>query len=178
MQPALTRLLLSLLIAALLAGCATDNEPAMDIWTAAATGNVEVIREHISYGTDVNERDPLGGSTPLIVAALVGQTEVARVLVEHGTNLDATNNDGSTALLTAAFFCRVDTVKYLLGQGARTDIRNNFGSTPLESVSSEWSAELEELYVRFDDLLKLNLDLDYIRTTRPLIADLIRQHAD
>ena len=44
--------------------------PNVDIWTAAAQGNLEAIKQHVSAGTDLNAKEPGGGSTPLIMAAL------------------------------------------------------------------------------------------------------------
>ena len=78
------------------------DAPTVDIWTAAAQGNLEAIKRHVSAGTDLNAKEPTGGSTPLIVAALFGQTEAAGLLIEKGANVNVKNNEGSTALHTAA----------------------------------------------------------------------------
>jgi len=159
----------------LIAGCSGDR-PDTDIWTAAATGNLAVLQQHVDYGTDVDEREQLGGSTALIVAALVGQADAARFLVDHGAEIDAINNDGSTALHTAAFFAHPDIVRLLLENGAATDIRNQSGATPLDAVAGPWSPELEQLYEMLGGALQLQLDLDRIRQTRPQVAELIRSH--
>ena len=62
----------------------------------------------------MNIKEPMGGSTPLISASLFGKTEIAKLLINAGANLDIQNNDGSTALITASFFCRLEIVKMLL----------------------------------------------------------------
>ena len=92
----------------------TAAVPSVDIWTAAATGNLDAIKQHVSAGTDLNAKEPTNGSTPLIVAAVYGQTEAARLLIEKGARVNARDNKGSTALLTAAFFGHTETVKLLL----------------------------------------------------------------
>jgi ankyrin repeat protein len=67
----------------------------IDIWTAAAQGNIETIKQHVSAGTDLNAKEPAGsGSTPLILAAVYGQTEAARLLIENGANPNAQNKKG------------------------------------------------------------------------------------
>lgn len=159
----------------ILSGCAQQG-PSVDIWTAAAAGDAAAIQQHIDYGTDLDEREQLGGSTPLIIAALYGRPDVARLLVENGASLDATNKDGSTALITAAFFCRTETVAYLLDQGASLEIRNTSGSTALDAVAGEWSPELEGFYTMLGDALQLDLDLARIQAARPQVAELIRSH--
>ncbi len=75
----------------------------MDLWTAAGTGNIEAIRQHVATGTDLNAKEPAGGSTPLLVAALYGQTEAARLLIEKGAKLEAKNNDGATPLTAGSW---------------------------------------------------------------------------
>ncbi len=169
-------LLLPLIAVFILIGCG-KKMPAVDIWTAAGSGNIDAIKQHIALGADIDAKDPAGGSSPLIVAALFGETGTASFLIENGASLAVKNNDGSTPLHVAAFFCHPQTVEMLLEQGADLDVRNNFGHTPLETVSGEWSEKLERIYELFSGLLKLELDMEQIKTMRPKIAELIRKHA-
>lgn len=143
---------------------------------AALAGNLDAIRRHIEAGADLNAREPAGGSSPLIIAATFGHTEVAEALIAAGADLDQTNNDGSTALLTAAFLCRTEIVAALLEAGADKSIRSRDGSTALEVVS----APFEDVRQAYDYLgvvlgpLGLELDYERIRTTRPMIAEMLR----
>ena len=52
--------------------------PTVDIHTAVVSDNREAIQQHIKAGTNINEKDPYGGSSPLISAALFGKTEIAK----------------------------------------------------------------------------------------------------
>ena len=152
------------------------NPPDIDIHTATVMGNLEVIRQHIKAGTDLNLKEPAGGSTPLITAAVFGKTKIALALIEAGADLDLKNNDGSTALHSAAFFCRTEIVKALLEKGADKNIRNNYGSTPLETVTASFS-DVKGIYDQISrDLGPLGFKLDYIQLekTRPVIADMLR----
>src|SRR5690606_36338394 len=78
--------------------------PDTDIHTAVLTGDQAALRQHIAAGTDLNTKDPFGGSSPLISAAVFGKTEEAKILIDAGADINFQNNDGSTALHTAAFF--------------------------------------------------------------------------
>ena len=149
--------------------------PNVDIWTAAAQGNLEAIKQHVSAGADLNAKEPTWGSTPLIVAALFGQTEATRLLIENGANLNTPNNDGATALHVAAFFCRTRTLKLLLSKGADVDAKNIRAETPLDTVAGEWSQDLEGIYKWIAELLQLQLDLERIKAARPTIAALLRK---
>ena len=154
----------------------TQTPPSVGLHQAALEGNLEAIRQHIEAGADLNEKDPLGGSSPLIVAATFGQTDVARALIEAGADVDQKNNDGSTALLTAALFCHTEIVEALLDKGADKSIRNNAGSTALEVVTVPFDA-IRGIYDYFGAVLKpygLELDYERIEMTRPKIAEILR----
>ena len=143
---------------------------------AAVQGNVAVVRKHIEAGADLDEKEPTGGSSPLITAIVFGKTEVAKVLIEAGANINFKNNEGSTPLHTAAFFCRIDIVKLLLEKDTDKTIRNNYGHTAYESVSGPFN-EVRGIYTFFAQELGplgLQLDLVQIETLRPKIADMLR----
>ena len=118
----------------------TVQPPAMDIHTAVIAGNIEAVQQHIDAGTDINQKDAMSSSTPLISAASFGKIKVAKALINAGADLTSKNNDGSTALHTAAFFCRVEIVQLLMDANVDKTIRNNFGTPARESVRGRVSA--------------------------------------
>jgi hypothetical protein len=159
-----------------LPGLGQDSQPPeTNIHLASLTGNVEAIGHHIKAGSDLNAQNEYG-STPLIVAATFGKTDVARALIEAGADLDLTNNDGATALHTAAFFCHTEIVKALLDKGARMDIKDGAGNTPLESVAAPFE-DVRGIYdfigLTFGEM-GLVLDYEHIEATRPKIAEMMR----
>ena len=101
-------------------------KPKIDLHTAVLKNDVKSVKEHIAAKSDLNIKEAMGGSTPLISAALFGKTEIAKLLINAGANLNIQNNDGSTALITAAFFCRPEIVKMLLVKKANKTIKNNY----------------------------------------------------
>ncbi len=146
--------------------------PQVDIHTAVVTGNLDALKQHIQAGTNINERDPFGGSSPLISAAVFGKPDAAKVLIDAGADLNFQNNDGSTALHTAAFFCHPDIVKMLLDKGADKTIKNKYGATPYESVAGPFN-DVKGAYDMMGKVLGpmgLKLDYAYIEKTRPQIA--------
>lgn len=150
--------------------------PAVDIHTAVVSDNKEAVKQHIAAGTNINEKDPFGGSSPLISAALFGKTEIAKILIDAGADINFQNNEGSTALHTAAFFCRPEIVNMLLDKKADKTIKNKYDSTPYESVAGPY-ADLKPTYEMLEKMLSpmgLTLDYTYIEKTRPEIAKMLK----
>lgn len=150
--------------------------PEVDIHTAVLTGNQEALRQHISADTDINEKDPFGGSSPLITAALFDKGEEAKILLEGGADINFQNNDGATALHVASFFCRPGIVRLLLEKGADKTIKNRFGATPYQGVAGPFS-DVKNTYDMLGKALQpmgLELDYAYLEKTRPAIAEMLK----
>jgi ankyrin repeat protein len=153
----------------------TVETPDMDIFTAALLGNLKAINNHIKAGTDLNQKDEYG-STPLIIAATFGKTDVAIALIDAGADLNLKSDEGSTPLHTAAFFCRKEITNALLEKGADKTLKNAYGSTPYESVTAPYEA-VKPIYDQIaKDLgpLGLKLDYDQIQKNRLMIAEMLK----
>jgi ankyrin repeat protein len=150
--------------------------PKVDIHTAVVTGNMEALKQHIAAGANLDQKDPIGGSSPLISACLFGKTDMAKALIDAGANINFQNNDGSTPLHTAAFFCRPEIVRMLLAKGADKTIKNKYGQTAYEIVSGSF-ASVKDVYDVFGKMLApmgLKLDYAYVEKTRPVIAAMLK----
>ena len=62
-------------------------------------GHIEELAKLLDQGTDVNEKDE-SGYTPLHWAVQGGHTDVARLLLDHGANIDS-REDNIGSLTTA-----------------------------------------------------------------------------
>jgi len=150
--------------------------PSMPLSAAVVGGNLEVVEQHIEAGTDINEKDPLSGSTPLITAVTFDKRDIAQALIDAGADLSIKNNDGSTALHVAAFFCKVEAVQMLMEAGADKNVKNNYGATPRETVVGPF-AEVKPIYEMMQQQLGpigLQLDLEEVEETRPTIAVMLQ----
>lgn len=155
---------------------ATMKAPAIDIHTAVATGNMQAVQQHLSAGTDINMKDAMGGSSPLITAALYDQLEIATYLIGKGADLNFRNNDGSTPLHVAAFFCKPRIVKLLLDQKANRMIKNKYGDTPYQVVAAPFSS-VKPIYVQMKQMLEpigVKIDLAEVEKLRPEIASMLK----
>jgi hypothetical protein len=157
-----------------LTGLASEAaEETVDIWTAAAKGDLEAINGQLAAGKDVNAKAPSIGVTPLMAAAITGQSDAAGLLLGKGAKPNIKNNEGSTALHMSAFFGHIEIVKALVANGADVNVVNDRSETPLDTVSAAWSEELKGVYQAIGGALKLELDLEKIQSTRPQIAALL-----
>ena len=150
--------------------------PQVDIHTAVVTDNLDALKQHIAAGSNINERDPFGGSSPLISAAVFGKTEAAKILMDAGADINFQNNDGSTALHSSAFFCRPEIVKALLKKGADKSLKNKYGATAYESVAGPFT-DVKDAYDMMSNILGpmgLKLDYAYLQKTRPEIAAMLK----
>lgn len=98
---------------------------------AVMSDDLEALRHAITMGADINARASFG-NTPLILAATFGKIEIVRLLIAHGSGLDAANNSGITALIASitrrdAAFC----TRLLVEAGADLAPKNKWGETAL-----------------------------------------------
>ena len=150
--------------------------PTVSIWQAAITGNTAVIEQHAAAGTDLNANEDFGGNTPLHLAAIFGQLDAEKLLIQAGANLNSQNNMGGTPLHMACYFCRPEIVELLLKSGADPKRVNSHGMTPLASVKIELNAESRAIYEHVFSSTGLKCDLDEISRTRLQIAEILQKH--
>ena len=152
-----------------LEGEGTPSEKA--VWEAASTGNLNVVKQALANGMDPNTKDPKSGGTLLTTAALMGHTEIVKLLLEHGAAVNTQSNDGGTALHAAAFLGRAETVKLLLEHGADTSIRHKMGGKAIDGAKLPWL--LTKGILRG---LKIEVDKEEVQTGRAEVKKLISQH--
>ena len=111
------------------------------------------------------------GVTPLMAAAITGQSDAATLLLTKGAKPDIQNKEGSTALHMAAFFGYLEIVNAMVASGADVNARNERSETPLDTVKGAWSEELKGVYQAIGGSLKLELDFEKIKVARPKITE-------
>ena len=154
------------------------DAPTVSLTQAAKTGNIAAVNQHISAGSDLNVRNELDGCTPIILAAAFGRMDVVQQLIAAGADLSATNNQGHTVLHAAAFFARKDIVSLLI-ESENIDVqqKNLQGETAEVMVSTPLNAELRSVYRYIYALMKMELDLEQIKSNREIIAKMLADFA-
>ena len=114
-------------------GMATGDSPVAD---AAMYDDVDAVRELLEQGADVNA--PRGdGMTGLHWAALNGNAEIARLLIDAGADLEAATRLGThTPLHVAAKEGHGELVEILAGAGADVAAVTGTGAMPLHFAAA------------------------------------------
>lgn len=81
----------------------------------------------------------------LHAAARAGDIDEIALLIQHGIDVDATNNEGATALFMAAFMGHYDAVDQLLSLDAASKIKHQNGDTAQDWARRQRHMEIVEL---------------------------------
>eukprot|EP00241_Pyramimonas_parkeae_P010197 CAMPEP_0114228840 /NCGR_PEP_ID=MMETSP0058-20121206/2574_1 /TAXON_ID=36894 /ORGANISM="Pyramimonas parkeae, CCMP726" /LENGTH=259 /DNA_ID=CAMNT_0001339847 /DNA_START=233 /DNA_END=1012 /DNA_ORIENTATION=+ len=115
---------------------------------AVAQGRVAEARRLIRDGADPREHEEREGWTPLHVAAGLGHTEAACLLLEERALPDAKDKAGWTAMHTACRFGHAPVVEALMDAGADPHARaDQSGRSPAEYAAENAHLHVLELIV-------------------------------
>jgi len=90
------------------------------IHTAAQMGMIELVKQHLAVGEDVNAKGVLFKGTPLHSAAMGGRKEVIELLIAKGADLNAKDSRGRTPLDWAISQFQTKTADLLRKHGGKT----------------------------------------------------------
>ena len=90
------------------------------IHTAAQMGMIELVKQHLAVGEDVNAKGVLFKGTPLHSAAMGGRKEVIELLIAKGADMNAKDSRGRTPLDWAISQFQTKTADLLRKHGGKT----------------------------------------------------------
>ncbi|XP_074384314.1 protein phosphatase 1 regulatory subunit 12B isoform X4 [Zonotrichia albicollis] len=102
-------------------------------------------RQWLNSGRIEDVKQPRTGATALHVAAAKGYSEVMRLLIQAGFNLNVQDNDGWTPLHAAAHWGVKEACSILAEALCDMDIRNKLGQTPFDVADEGLVEHLEML---------------------------------
>ena len=113
------------------------KDTGVSIQDAANLGKIEIIKERLNAGVDVNEKG-IGGMTPLHRAAREGHNEAVRFLIANGADINAKDKRGRVPLHRVAREGHEEIAKILIASGAEVNAKSQLGSfkgeTPLDEA--------------------------------------------
>lgn len=129
-----------------------------DIHAAARNGDLAAVKSALEKDPDQISALNSNGSTPLIVAASVGHSQVLDYLLNKGADIQAVNKMGMGALHYAVNGEFLDVVKLLIEKGADVNVQSMMGS-PLHRAVFVGNMEIIGL------LLAAGADIDAVMAT-------------
>jgi uncharacterized protein len=124
-----------------------EAEPELDLFESAALGQTERLSELLTTDPErVGAWSP-DGFTPLHLAAFFGHEGEARLLIEHGADVNAVarNPMAVQPLHSAAAADQSGIARALLDAGADPNARQEGGFVPLHAAAQNGDAEFAEL---------------------------------
>lgn len=113
---------------------AQNEPPERNIWAAIGQHQPQAAKTHLENGFQWSELHPDFKTTALSWAAIHGDLECTRLLIQQGCDPSIANPDGNTPLHAAMFFGHYPVAEYLLEQGADITKKNNNQETPVKSL--------------------------------------------
>jgi cytohesin len=104
------------------------------LFTAAFEGNVDMLKQHLEDGAEVNHPGLGYGMTPLAATLAGGHLAASKLLIEKGANVNAIVDGGGNLLFFIAPSGKEDLVELLLKNGAKVNHTNKHGKTPLDEA--------------------------------------------
>lgn len=122
--------------------CNSDYE---GLFIAVETGDVRRVKEWLEKGNP-DTRDKCD-RTLLHYAAYRGRFNVARLLIDHGADVNAKDDNGRTPLHYATFMGYFDIVKLLIDHGADVNAVDRYGVTPLHFAARKGYLGIAKLLI-------------------------------
>ena len=140
------KIILKSIILMFLIGCGKPT-----IHEAVATGNIEIVRSHLSAGVDVNLEgvlDSYKGKTLLGLAVSNGHKEVAELLINNGAAVDRSAGPLKWSPLHFAVWGEhEELVEFLISKKANVNAIDVNGSTALHFAAFDGAQEIVELLI-------------------------------
>ncbi|MBT3380947.1 MAG: hypothetical protein HN742_16155 [Lentisphaerae bacterium] len=132
---------LALGIAILVVSLAAFHSGCRSIHTLARQGNVRGVERRLKWGTSPDKRQLWTCEIPLISAAQGGHSDVVRLLVANGADVNLQGEAWDAALHHAAYRGHLEIVKFLVTNGADVSLFKSH-DTPLHSAASGGQVEV------------------------------------
>jgi len=116
------------------------------LWAAIRNGNENIARQLIDNGVDVHNLDDWeeGKYSVLHAAAVCGYTNIAKLAIEKGCDINAKNSIGQTPLLLASALGKTEVVELLIKCGA--DVNEPWDlETPLSNAKERGHRDVVKL---------------------------------
>lgn len=156
----------------------TSRRQDLQLMEAVDTGNLELVRQLLLKGADVNVRGP-HGETPLIRSMLCEDPRICTLLLDSGADANLTTANGYSPLIFACLQNNFEYVRTLLRYKANVVQRTEEGWTPLlisatnpiifyDNMDHDFFKKLIEIVYKYS---RYHPDYNPVRTVSLLLSE-------
>ncbi len=147
-----SRLLLTCLLLATIAGAqgeadAQETSPNVRLLAAARAGDMASVTRALADGATPNARSRVG-ETALVIALKSDRTDLARQMLDAGTDVNLAAVSGVTPLMAAAHGGHVEIVRMLLAKGADVDAIDRLQKNAITYAAGQGRTEIVQILLR------------------------------
>ena len=125
----------------------SDGNSDNDLKTAITSNKYDEVKKMID-GKNINKSIDEYGRTPLQIAALLGHTEIVKLLInDNKININQATSLGNTPLLIASYRGNTDIASLLIDKKAAIEKANNQGETPLMIASRVGDTKIVKMLI-------------------------------
>ena len=150
-------------------GTVAGGSAATDLIGAIRKQDIKAVKQALAEKADPNGQDSEFGVIALNWAALIGNVEIAEILLAAGADVNGKSRDGGAPLSGAAFMGRADVCELLLSKGGDPKQKNAKGEDPLVPTMAD--AGTTQFIA---GLLKLDYDLAKVQAGRAKCVELLK----
>lgn len=121
------------------------------LMSAVTSNDVDGVRFFSKAGAALINQKNFGGATSLHIAAREKNSEIAKILIDNGADVNAVDNEGWTPLMRAALSGSSAIVNLLLDKNAKASAINSIGeSAIIHATSSDCTDCLSVMFEKFN----------------------------
>lgn len=109
-------------------------QPEMSLYEAIRDNNSKKVKSILAKNSELVHSSRRYGS-PLLIAAEGGFTDIIKVLLKHGADLNAVDSNGWSPLISACHFNHNEAVNVLLECGADPNLKCQLGNTSMHAAA-------------------------------------------
>lgn len=116
------------------------------LWCASVAGKLKVVEVLLRHGANVNSVSDTG-STPVRSACFMTHTDIVKLLVEYGADIQKSNYNGGTCLINSVQ--SVELCEFLLKSGANVNAQDIQNKTALHYAIQEHRLDTAKLLLKY-----------------------------
>ena len=121
-------------------------------------GKIKIIERLVDNGADINYVYSDDGKTPFTYALYLDSTEIAKLFISRGANVDQMSVEGVTPLMIVCGNGNEELIELLLSKGANIDAKNTNGKTAFDLLKEKNNAVYERIQRKYN-FLRANVRL-------------------